>query len=177
MRLEAKGDEFELVDREYKKLQERHREASNAQYNLQTAKEHLEQSVRVLQEDLQKVASEYEENAYRWKRERQELVQRVGEMQNVEGKAREEAATLKVKCRQYKDKLRLANTSIKTLAGKVAQYEMERVGTGNVASLGGGPTSEEIRVGSLNIEGGGRESHHSGRGSDLEIKEAVQRVI
>lgn len=41
----------------------------------------------------------------------------------------------------------------------------------------GAPISEEIRVGGLNIEGGGRDSHHSGRGSEAEIKEAVQRAI
>lgn len=51
-RLEQKQDEFELMEREYKKLQEKHRETLNSEYNLQTAKEHLEASMRVMQEDV-----------------------------------------------------------------------------------------------------------------------------
>ncbi len=45
--LEAKTDEFDMIEREYKKLQEKHREVMNSEYNLQTAKDHLEMSVRV----------------------------------------------------------------------------------------------------------------------------------
>ena len=46
------------------------------------------------------------------------------------------------------------------------------------ASGGGhkGTNSEEIRVGGLNLEGG-RDSNHSNRGSDVDIKEAIQKVI
>ena len=40
------------------------------------------------------------------------------------------------------------------------------------------PTSDEIRVGGHNIESmGGRESNHSNRGSDVDIKEAIQKVM
>ncbi len=46
--LEQKHDEFELMDREYKKLQEKHRETLNNEYSLQTAKEHLEASMRLM---------------------------------------------------------------------------------------------------------------------------------
>ncbi len=45
--LETKTDEFDMIEREYKKLQEKHREVMNSEYNLQTAKDHLEMSVRV----------------------------------------------------------------------------------------------------------------------------------
>ena len=39
-------------------------------------------------------------------------------------------------------------------------------------------SSDDIRVGGLNIESiGGRESHHSNRGSDLDIKEAIHKVM
>lgn len=44
---EAKNDEFDMIEREYKKLQEKHREVLTSEYNLQTAKDHLEVSVRV----------------------------------------------------------------------------------------------------------------------------------
>lgn len=31
---EAKNDEFDMIEREYKKLQEKHREVMNSEYNL-----------------------------------------------------------------------------------------------------------------------------------------------
>jgi hypothetical protein len=40
-----------------------------------------------------------------------------------------------------------------------------------------GTNSDEIRVGGLNLEGGGRDSNHSNRGSDVDIKEAIQKVM
>ena len=69
-KLEQKQDEFDLMEREYKKVQEKHRETLNNEYNLQTAKEHLEASMRVMQEDIQRLNGEYEENVYIWKKER-----------------------------------------------------------------------------------------------------------
>ena len=51
-RLEQKSDEYEHMEREYKKLQEKHRETLNNEYALQTAKEHLEASMRLMQEDV-----------------------------------------------------------------------------------------------------------------------------
>lgn len=80
-RLESKSDEFDLIEREYKKLQEKHRDTLNNEYNLQTAKEHLEASMRLMQEQQQRINSEYEESLYRFKGERQELIQRLGECQ------------------------------------------------------------------------------------------------
>ena len=38
--------------------------------------------MRVMQEDIHKLSSEYEENIYKWQRERGSLLQRVGELQN-----------------------------------------------------------------------------------------------
>ncbi len=40
------------MEREYKKLQDKHRETLNNEYALQTAKEHLEASMRLMQEDV-----------------------------------------------------------------------------------------------------------------------------
>ena len=47
-RLEAKVDEFEMLEKEYKKLQDKHRETMNSEYALQTAKEHLEASMLMM---------------------------------------------------------------------------------------------------------------------------------
>lgn len=44
---EAKVDENDLTEREYHKLQEKHREVANNEYKLQITREHLEESLRV----------------------------------------------------------------------------------------------------------------------------------
>jgi hypothetical protein len=49
------------MEREYKKLQDKHRETLNNEYALQTAKEHLEASIRMMQEDVQRFNQDYEE--------------------------------------------------------------------------------------------------------------------
>jgi len=54
-RLEAKVDEFEMLEKEYKKLQDKHRETMNSEYALQTAKEHLEASMLMIQQDVQRI--------------------------------------------------------------------------------------------------------------------------
>jgi hypothetical protein len=54
-RLEAKVDEFEMLEKEYKKLQDKHRETMNSEYALQTAKEHLEASMLMMQQDVQRI--------------------------------------------------------------------------------------------------------------------------
>ena len=54
-RLEAKIDEFEMLEKEYKKLQDKHRETMNSEYGLQTAKEHLEASMLMMQQDVQRI--------------------------------------------------------------------------------------------------------------------------
>lgn len=54
-RLEAKVDEFEMLEKEYKKLQDKHRETMNNEYALQTAKEHLEASMLMMQQDVQRI--------------------------------------------------------------------------------------------------------------------------
>jgi antirestriction protein len=68
-----------MIEREYKKLQEKHRETLTNEYKLQTDKEHLEASVRVIQDDYQKVNSEFEESLFRWKKERSDLIQKINE--------------------------------------------------------------------------------------------------
>ncbi|CDW73834.1 UNKNOWN [Stylonychia lemnae] len=168
---DQKNDEFDMIEREYKKLQERHRETMNNEFNLQTAKDHLEMSVRVSQEELQKVNQEFEESVYRWKQERGELLNKLQEFQSVISRARDESAKSKLHSKQYKDKLRLANNTIRALSQKVAQYELERQAERDI---------DDIRVGSQQLmENGlmGRDSHNSNRGSDVDFKEVIQRIL
>lgn len=100
---------------------------------------------------------------FRAKQDRGELVQRYSEVAKSCEKAKEEVVQLRVKAKQYKEKLRLANSAIKSLSGKVVQYESDR-------NAHGGMNEEVIRVGGINIEGAERESNNSGRGSEAEIK-------
>ena len=46
-----------MIEREYKKLQEKHRDVLNSEYNLQTARDHLEISVKIAHEELHKINS------------------------------------------------------------------------------------------------------------------------
>lgn len=120
VRLDSKQDEFELLEREYKKLQDKHRDTLNSEYALQTAKEQLEQSMRVMQEDIQRLGAEYDEAVYRFNKEQKEVISQLAQAKNGYHKAQEEVSKQRGKCRQYKEKLRLANTTIKVLSSKVA---------------------------------------------------------
>ena len=93
----------------------------------------------------------------------------MGDLGNALSKIRDDSSTVQGKCKQYKEKLRLANSTIKTLSGKVVQYELDRNAR---------PNSENIRVGGFNLENAaGRDSNQSNRGSDVDIKEAIQKVM
>eukprot|EP00347_Sterkiella_histriomuscorum_P013840 403363164 len=166
---QGKTDELDMVDREYKKIQEKHREVMNSEYNLQTAKDHLETSVRVSQEELQRVHAEYEESVYRWKQERNDLHQKLSEFSKALDRAKDESIKSKLHSKQYKEKVKLANNTIKALGQKVAQYELERQAERDV---------DDMRVGSQHIaDNMGRESHHSNRGSDQDFKDVLQRIL
>jgi uncharacterized coiled-coil DUF342 family protein len=56
----------------------------------------------------------------RWKSERSDLHQKLNEFTRALEKVRDEGSKNAAKCRQYKDKLRLANNSIRILTQKVA---------------------------------------------------------
>ena len=102
----------------------------------------------------------------RWKQERQDLVQKINEFSRAVDKVREDGSKNGSKCKQYKDKLRLANNSIKILSQKVAQYELERQAEREI---------DEIRVGSQQLEGG-RDSHQS-RASEVDFKDVIQKIL
>ena len=126
---EKKKEEHELVERELRKLQERYREALQTEYQLNTAKEHLEASLRVAQEELQKYNDFTEGQASQWKKERGDLSAKVQELMAENERTRAEAArqvqNMKGKYSEYKSKLKKANQSIQTLTARVAKYELE----------------------------------------------------
>ena len=119
-RADGKHDDQDQVERELKKLQEKHRETIALVHNLQTARDHLEATVRVTHDEMNRLTSEHEEKANLWRKEQASLNHRVSELiaaserQRLErdkglDKYREKATT-------YKQKLRLALQNVQTLA-------------------------------------------------------------
>ena len=49
---EKKHEEHEIVEKELRKLQDKYREAMQNEYSLSVAKDHLEQSLKVAQEEV-----------------------------------------------------------------------------------------------------------------------------
>jgi len=43
----VKTDQYEVIEKEYQKLQEKFREAQNIEFNLSTAKEHQDATVKI----------------------------------------------------------------------------------------------------------------------------------
>ena len=51
---EKKNEEHEIIEKELRKLQEKYRESLQTEYSLNTAKDHLEASLRLAQEEVQR---------------------------------------------------------------------------------------------------------------------------
>jgi len=64
---EGKTEEYDQVDRELRKLQEKFRTAMENEGRLAQVKDHLEASIRQYQEKYQEVATQQEEMAEKWK--------------------------------------------------------------------------------------------------------------
>ena len=91
--------------------------------------------MQMMREDIQRLSSDYENKLGQFSRDRSDLVNRIAELSKMVDRTRDELVESKTKGRQYKEKLRLANTAIKQLSSKVMQYEQsERVAGGE-----GGP--------------------------------------
>ena len=80
-KLECRNDEFDMMEREHHKLQEKHREVLQSEYNLATAKEHLEASLRVAQDEVNKFNDQWQDDVQGLKEERGQLISRVHELQ------------------------------------------------------------------------------------------------
>ena len=70
---EKKNEEHEIIEKELRKLQDKYREALQNEYSLNTAKDHLEASLRLVQEEAQQFNEQYEEKVMQWKKERSDL--------------------------------------------------------------------------------------------------------
>ena len=115
-RTESKRDGQDAVERELRKLQEKHRETVALVHGLQTSRDHLEASVRIAQDEAQRITREREEERASWRKERADLQAQLSEAPRsgkIDEKYREKAAT-------YKKKLRIALSNVQTLAQRIA---------------------------------------------------------
>jgi chromosome segregation ATPase len=110
-------------------LQEKYREAMVQMHQLQTARDHLETTCRMLEEESRTVKLQYEEQAALFRKERQDLQLRVQELLKDSEKGKSERERQLVKYREksssYKTKLRLALQNVQTLAQRIAKYELQ----------------------------------------------------
>mmetsp|Transcript_41817 Transcript_41817/g.63920 ORF Transcript_41817/g.63920 Transcript_41817/m.63920 type:complete len:82 (-) Transcript_41817:291-536(-) len=78
--------------------------------------------------EMQKFQVDYEDQVERWKKEKSELQQKVGELQAYSEKLKfdssEQIETYKSKYNDYKGKLKKANLNIQTLTSRLAKYEL-----------------------------------------------------
>lgn len=126
---QSRNEECEVVERELRKLQDKHRDTIHNEYNLTTTRDHLEASLKIAQEEANSFGQQYEESAAMWKKERTDLQNKIHEL--IAGNERYRIETSKKvnnyssKYTDYKNKLRKANSNMQTLAGRVAKYELQ----------------------------------------------------
>ncbi len=89
-RIESKHDDSDHYSRELAKLQDKHREVLAQLHTLQTAREHLEASLRLRDEQMQRIQQEKEEQAILFRKERAELQKQVQDVIGTEERQRVE---------------------------------------------------------------------------------------
>jgi chromosome segregation ATPase len=87
-RADGKKDDSEALERELRKLQERHRETIAQVHALSTVKDHLEASVRQAQDQLQQLTLKAEEQTSLFRHERAELQARLTDLLAAQEKGR-----------------------------------------------------------------------------------------
>ena len=97
-------------------------------HNLQTARDHLEATVRVTQEEMNRLTAEHDEKTNLWRKEQAALNHRVSELIAASERQRLERDKgldkYREKATSYKQKLRLALQNVQTLAQRIARYEL-----------------------------------------------------
>eukprot|EP00347_Sterkiella_histriomuscorum_P015883 403355323 len=139
---EQKRIEQEQYESELKKLQEKYREAMSQLYSLKNDKDHLERSLQVAQQEVNRFNEGFDQEISIRNKERAEMQVRIQELITQNEKQRIETSrqieSYKSKYHQYKNKLKQANNSLQTLAERVAKYEMymaaERENNGGIGS-------------------------------------------
>jgi hypothetical protein len=84
--------------------------------------------MKAMHDENKKIIMEYDQSYMRWKTERGDLHARLTDISRNQEKNRDENIHVKAKTREYKEKIRMANNTLRVLSAKVAQYEMDRQG-------------------------------------------------
>lgn len=79
-KLAVKLDQHEVLEKEYQKLQDKYREAQNAEFNLSTLKEQQDATVKIQEDQLAKLTARYQEDEKQWKSDKQELTKQIQDL-------------------------------------------------------------------------------------------------
>ena len=76
-KLVVKSDQFDVLEKEYSKLQEKCRDSQNQEFNLSTQKEHQDATLKIQEDQIQKLTTRYQEDEAQWKLDKQELTKQI----------------------------------------------------------------------------------------------------
>lgn len=76
----AKSDQHEILEKEYGKIQERYRDIQNVEFNLSTQKEQQEATVKIQEDQLQKLNLRYQDDENQWKIDKAELTRQIQDL-------------------------------------------------------------------------------------------------
>lgn len=123
-----KQHQFESLQKDFTKSQERSRALMGTENALASQNEHLEANSKHAEQEVHKLKQIYESKEQNWHNERQDLNTKLQEMLAYNEKVRDECLKkvvgYKDKYVDYKAKVRSANQQIATLTQRVVRYEM-----------------------------------------------------
>ena len=125
--LVEKQVQFDSLQRDYAKTQERLRALMGSESQLATKKEQLEANNRWQESEQIKARSDWEVKEQEWVKERQDLNNKLQEMLSYNEKVKDEClkkvVAYKEKYTDYKGKVKQANSQIARLMQRLGQLE------------------------------------------------------
>jgi chromosome segregation ATPase len=76
-KLILKGDQFEMLEKEFAKLQDKLRDVQNHEFNLSTAKEHQDATLKIQEDQITKITNRYQEDEHQWREDKNSFQQKV----------------------------------------------------------------------------------------------------
>lgn len=129
-KLVLKTDQYEVLEKEFAKLQDKYRDVQNNEFNLSTQKEHQEATVKIQEDQITKLTQRYQEDEAQWKEDKRELTAKIQDLyiglDKTKRDANQQIQALQAKAGDYKNKVKQANSSINTLAQRLAMSELNR---------------------------------------------------
>lgn len=91
-KLVLKTDQFDVLEKEYSKLQEKFRDSQNQEFTLSTQKEHQDATLKIQEDQIQKMTARYQEDEAQWKLDKQELTKQIQDLYISFDKTKRESA-------------------------------------------------------------------------------------